>query len=620
VRIYEDLRVVQSRLGIVQTVLVALLVLLGAQFWYLQVLRHREFKQKADTIQIRPVRIAAPRGALLDRNGRILVENRPSFNVVLSPDHVEDLDGTIARLARVLQVGEGQIRERLARSAPPFGSVVVKVDASPDDVAALEARRLELPEASIQVVPLRSYPLAAAAAHALGRVGEVTDKQLQTTAFAGLEPGALVGQAGIEWQYNRQLMGKDGLRQVRVNSHGAEVEEAERRPPVDGPSLTLTLITELQTAMEQAFAGRSGSAIALDPETGEILAMTSTPAYDPNRFTTGIEPSLWARLTSDPETPLMNRVIQGQYAPGSTFKVVVDIAGLEEGVITPATSFFCPGYLSIYNTMFRCHKAEGHGMVNVHKALAQSCNVFHYQVGVRLEVDRIARYAHLLGLGATTGIDLPHETSGLVPSSEWKLKTQKTPWYAGETVSVAIGQGQTTVTPLQLARVAAVIANGGRLVQPHIVKAVGGEPLQWEPPKPLGLKPSTVQIVKEGMCAVVNDHGTGWRAQLPGFEVCGKTGSAQVVAHNRLQRNSTDPEMQPHGWFMCFAPADKPRIAMAVLVEHGVAGGASAAPVAREILARFFGVPTPSASPSPAPLRASIDREDGAVGVAARRP
>ena len=612
-RIYEDLRVVQARLGVVQSMVVALVVLLTVSFWNLQVLKGRYYRTLAETNRSRPVPIAAPRGALLDRDGRILVENRPSFNVVLTPEHSEDLDGAIARLGRVLGMGEAQIRERVVRSAPPFGSVVVKVDASPEDVAALDARRLELPEVSIEVVPLRSYPLAAAAAHTLGRVGEVTERQLDSPAFAGLGPGALVGQAGIESQYNRQLMGKDGLRRVIVNSRGQEVAEADRRPPVDGPSLTLTLITDLQTAMEQAFAGKAGSAVALDPRTGDVLAMSSTPAYDPNRFTTGIEPALWSRLTGDPETPLMNRVIQGQYAPGSVFKIVIAVAGLEEGIITPTTSFYCPGYLSIYDTVFRCHKAIGHGMVNVHRALAQSCNVFIYQVGVRLEIDRIAHYARLMGLGTPTGIDLPHEAAGLVPSTQWKLRAQKAPWYAGETVSVAIGQGQTTATPLQLARLAAVVANGGRLVRPHLVKAIGGQAQEQAPPQPLGLKPQTLEVVKAGMCAVVNDHGTGWRARLSEIEVCGKTGSAQVVARARLQRNASNPLMQPHGWFVCFAPADEPTIAMAVLVEHGVGGAISAAPVAREILVRYFGTaipaPAPSAAPSPRPLRAAVERE-----------
>jgi penicillin-binding protein 2 len=609
VRIYEDLRGVQDRVGHLQYGVVCLLGLLLVYFWYLQVLRGRYYRTLAENNRSRVVAIAAPRGRLLDRHGRSLVENRPSFNVVLNPEHVPDLDGTVARLAGMLRMGEAQIRERLARRGGGFRPVVVKADATLADVAAVEARRLEMPEASVDVVPLRSYPLAAAAAHALGRIGEVSDRQLQSPEFTGIDPGYLVGQAGVEFQYNRRLMGKDGFRRVIVNSRGVEVAEMEKVAPRDGPTLTLTIDAELQKAMDAAFEGRAGSAVALDPATGEVLAMTSTPAYDPNEFATGIEPAEWGRLSGDPGTPLMNRVIQGQYSPGSVFKIVIATAALEEGVITPSTSFYCPGYLAIYNTVFRCHKPAGHGMVNLHQALAKSCNVFFYHTGVRLDVDRIARYARRMGLGAATGIDLPHEASGLVPNSQWKLLTQRVPWYPGETVSVAIGQGQVTVTPMQLARLAAVVGSGGHLARPHLVKAVGGV----EAPAPAAaatrLRPETLAVVKRGLCAVVNEAGTGARARIEGIEVCGKTGSAQVVGHARLARAPTTLAMQPHGWFVALAPAERPRIALAVLVEHGRSGAESAAPVARKILAEFFGTDPPE----PSDVAAEADREHTVV-------
>jgi penicillin-binding protein 2 len=587
VRIYEDLRVVQSRLAVVQTVVLALVGLVALSFWNLQVVRGRYFKDLAENNRTRAVTVAAPRGPLLDRQGRILVENRPSFNVVLTPEHSRDLDDTVTRVARILRVGEGQIRERLARRAPPFRQVVLKADAPLEDVAAVEARQRELPEVRVEVVPLRSYPLASAAAHSLGRVGEVSERQLKLPEFDGLEAGALVGQAGLESQYNRRLMGKDGRRRVIVNSRGLEVEEAERVEPVDGPPVTLTLDAELQKTTEAAFRGRAGSAVALDPETGEILAMTSTPAYDPNRFTTGIDPALWQKLTTDPETPLMNRVIQGLYAPGSTFKLATAAAAIEEGLAGSATSVYCPGYYAVYGTVFRCNKPGGHGVVSLHRAIAQSCNVFFYQMGVKLEITRLAKWAQRLGLGSPTGVDLPHEVAGIMPSPEWKLRVQRVPWYGGETVSVAIGQGQVVVTPLQLARLAAVIANGGRLVRPHLVRSIGGVPVPWAPPQDAGLKPETVRLIREGMRAVVAE-GTGRRARIPGLEIGGKTGSAQVVAHARLARDPKSPKLLPHGWFICFAPVDKPQIALAVLVEHGGSGGEAAAPVARDILARYF--------------------------------
>ena len=585
-RIYEDLRIVQSRLAVLQAVAVVLVASLVVQFWTLQVIRARHFRELAENNRSRLVTLAAPRGALLDRDGHLLVGNRPSFNVVLNPEHSDDLDRVVARLSSALGMGEATIRERLARRQP-YRPVVVKTDASLADVAALEARRRELPEVSIEVVPLRSYPLASAAAHALGRVGEITERQLQLDEFRGLAPGSLVGQAGLESRYNKDLMGHDGYRRVIVNSHGLEVQEADRQAPEDGPSLTLSIDASLQAAMEKAFAGRAGSGVALDPRTGEILAMTSTPAYDPNEFTTGIDAAAWASLATDPETPLMNRVIQGTYSPGSTFKIIASTAALEEGVITPSTTFYCPGYLAVYNTVFHCSNPHGHGVMDLRRAIANSCNVYFYQVGIRLEIARLAKWAKLMGLGAPTGVDLPHEVTGLMPSPEWKMRVFKTPWYAGETVSVAIGQGQVSATPLQMARVAAVVANGGRLVRPHLVRGA-------EDSLPLGIHPETIAAVKEGMRAVVAE-GTGWRARLSTVDVCGKTGSAQVVAKARLEKSPNATEFLPHGWFLAFAPADDPRIVLAVIVEHGRSGGESAAPVARQILAHYFGVDQPTA-------------------------
>jgi penicillin-binding protein 2 len=285
----------------------------------------------------------------------------------------------------------------------------------------------------------------------------------------------------------------------------------------------------------------------------------------------------------------MNRVIQGTYAPGSTFKVIAAVAALEEGVVTPSTSFFCPGYLAVYNTVFRCHRQGGHGMVDLRRALAQSCNVYFYQVGIRLEIGRLAKWGKLLGLGEPTGVDLPHEARGLMPSPEWKQRVLKAPWYAGETVSVAIGQGQVSATPLQMAVVAAAIANGGRRVRPHLVAGGGGRE-----PAPIGVRPDTIATVREGLRSAVAE-GTGWRARVPGVEVCGKTGSAQVVARARLERTPGTREFVPHGWFVAFAPAEEPRIALAVLVEHGGSGGEAAAPVARQILAHFFRADRPGA-------------------------
>jgi penicillin-binding protein 2 len=601
VRIYEDLRGLQRRVGVAQIAVALPLVLLVVYFWHLQVVRGRYFRELSENNRTRAIAIPAPRGPLFDRNGRILAENRSSFNVVLTTERRDDLRRALARIATLITFDPAEVEERLNQRGPRFRSLVVKSDATEEDVASVAARRLEEPEASVEVVPLRSYPLGVGASHVLGHVGEVRDKQSEQEAFKGIEAGTVVGQAGLELQYNRQLMGKDGLRRIIVNSRGVEVNEAERVAPTDGPTAILTLDLDLQKAFEEAMAGQSGSVIALDPETGDILAYLSLPGYDPNAFSAGINDSDWEALTTDPEKPLINRVIQGVYPPGSTFKIVNALAALQEGVITPATRFHCPGFLAVYGTLFRCHKEGGHGTLDLKSAIALSCNVYFYNVGIRLEIERLSKYAKLLGLGRPTGIDLPHESSGLFQDPEWKMRTQKVRWFPAETVSVSIGQAM-TLTPVQLARVAAVVANGGRLPRPHLMKSIGGSPVNTDPPTDLGFRPAVVATVREAMMAVVSE-GTGQRAKLDGVAVGGKTGSAQVVTHARLESNKDARAYQPHGWFMAFAPPTngKPGVAVAVLVEHGVAGGTSAAPVVGKALSRYYGVPAigPGMTPPP---------------------
>jgi penicillin-binding protein 2 len=589
--IYEDLRLAQARVAVLQYGAVVACAALLVVFWHLQVLRGRHYRALAENNQSRLIPVAAPRGPMLDRSGVILVENQASFSILLRPEDCPNLDTTIATLSRLLRVSESQIREKIARRGAPFQAVVVKAKASHQDVASVVARRLELPQVEVDPVPLRSYPLAASAAHTLGRVGEITERQLNTKDYGGLRTGTLIGQAGIEVSYNRFLMGREGARRVIVNSRGVEVREEKREDAVDGPRLDLTLDAGLQVAMEQAFAERTGCGVAIDPRTGAILALVSRPAFDPNDFSTGIEPSRWARLMGDPDTPLINRVIQGQYSPGSLFKIVMATAGLEEGVITPETTLFCGGQITLYDTVFHCHRAQGHGWVSLRRALADSCNVYFFQVGVKLAISRIARYAQRFGLGAATGLDLPNEMEGLIPDPGWKQRVLGKPWYAGETVSVAIGQGQVNVTPLQMACVAACVANGGQLPQPYVVRAIGGTPKSLPAPRATGFKPETLAAIRDAMWAVVNEQGSGSRAQIPGHDVCGKTGSAQVVSRERLARSGgKKEEFLPHGWFIGFAPRDNPRVAFAFLVEHGGSGGGAAAPVAQAFLRRVFGI------------------------------
>ncbi len=586
-KIYEDLRSTQRRLDGIQNGLLVVVAVLLLQFWLLQGVNSKKYRELAENNRIRTLSIAAPRGTLTDRNGHILAENKPAFKIVVTMGPAASVENISGPLASLLKIDEAEIRQKLEKPRAAYQPVTIKPKASFEDVAAVEARRREMPEVTVEVVPVRSYPQARRAAHVVGRVGEVTDRQLKQPAFADFEPGRVVGQSGLEALYNDALTGTDGLRRVVVNSRGVEVELSEDQPARAGGTVELTLAADLQAVMEEAFKDRAGSAVALDPFTGEILGLVSSPAFDPNSFSSGIERTLWESLTRDPETPLFNRAVQGQYAPGSLFKVVVATAGLEEGLITPETTAFCPGYASIYGHVFKCNRPAGHGIVSLARALSESCNVFFYQLGARLEIQRLAAYARKFGLGSLTAVDLPNEASGLIPDPAWKERLFKAPWYPGETISVSIGQGQVLATPLQMARMMAVIANGGRLVQPHIVRLVSGKPVPYEPPRSLGLKPSTLAAIRKGLFMAVNSGGSAQRAQISDLVVAGKTGSAQVVSSSKLKKDIDT--IQPRAWFAGFAPLDNPRIALAVLVDHGGSGGAAAAPVALTILENFFG-------------------------------
>ena len=584
--IYEDLRSTQNRLDGLQNGLLFLVALLLLQFWLLQGVHSKRYRELAENNRIRTLSVTAPRGNLTDRNGHILAENKPAFKIVVTMGPAGSIENISHSLASLLNIEEAEIRQKLGRPRAAYQPVTIKTKASFEDVAAVEARTREMPEVSVEVVPVRSYPQAQSAAHVVGRVGEVTDRQLKQPAFADFEPGRVVGQSGLEALYNENLTGVDGWRRVVVNSRGVEMELSEDQPAHAGGAVELTLSADLQAAMEEAFKDKAGSAVALDPFTGEILGLVSSPGFDPNSFSSGIERSLWESLARDPNTPLFNRAVQGQYPPGSLFKVVVAAAGLEEGLITPETTTYCPGYDSIYGHVFKCNKPGGHGTVSLGRALGESCNVFFYQLGARLEIQRLAAYARKFGLGSVTAVDLPHEAPGLIPDPAWKERLFKTPWYPGETISVSIGQGQVLATPLQMARMMAVIANGGRLVQPHIVRLASGKPVAYLPPRTLGFKPSTLAAIRRGLFMAVNSGGSAGRARLQDLIVAGKTGSAQMVSSSKLKKDVDS--IQPRAWFAGFAPLDNPRIVLAVLVDHGGSGGASAAPVARAIFEKFL--------------------------------
>ena len=590
-------------------------VVLAISFWNFQIGQHARFSEMAENNHQRTLPLRAPRGVVFDRDGRVLVENRYSLNISLVRERVEDLDEGLRLLARVTNIPLQSVYDVIDRnpSVPDYRPLMIVRDASLSQVAAVTARRLELPGVVVEQVPTRYYPSRTLASHLLGYVGEVTDTQLQGAADARMRSGASVGQSGVEQRYNEFLMGDDGERHVVVNSVGREIEMIDEAPPAAGRQIQLTLDYDLQRAAEDAFQaeGYAGSAVVLDPQSGEVLSMVSLPAYDPNDFALGIDSETWTSLNSDTLRPLQNRALQGRYPPGSTFKIIMAAAALEEGVITPDFKVSCRGGGTFFRRFFRCHST--HGTVSLDEALEKSCNTYFYTVGNMLDVDVINRWSAAFGLGVMSGIDLPHEAQGLIPSRAWKRERFGEPWYPGETISVAIGQGAVSVTPVSLAVMMATAANGGTRVTPHLLKAVrDGEGWRDVAPPPTGspavMQPETVEAIRRGLWMVVNHEGTGRRARIEGRDVIGKSGTAQVVSlSGRASAEDGDVDLRDHGWFVFAAPRDDPRIAGVVFAEHAD-HGYLAAPIARHIMETFFakqdGGPLPvlpgSVDPAPA--------------------
>lgn len=611
---FEDRRSLQTRLAVLRAVTIICMSLLAVGFWILQVVQHDKFYEMAENNRLRTIPLPAPRGVLFDRHERPLVVNRFAKSIVIVRERTRDLKSTIQMLAEVAHVDAQAIRETIDRHRrePVFRPITVIDNATMGQVAAVRARQLELPGVEVMQVPTRDYPDMGA--HLFGYVSEIQESQIDRPEFAGLEAGAIVGQAGVEKVYNAQLMGKDGDKPVLVSSTGREIQVLSEFivDPVDGHRVQLTIDADVQRALEQGFRENkfAGAAVLLEPSTGEVLAMTSLPAYDPNDFAVGIENAKWAALNADPLKPLDNRLIRGRYSPGSTFKILMAVAALSEKVITPNFSVFCPGHKSFYGRSFQCWKKGGHGTVDLRHAIEQSCNVYFYTVGDMMKIDKIHEYAVKLGLVGKTGIDLPGEIDSLVPSTEWSLRERKQPWYPGETISVAIGQGAVSITPLALATMMATVANGGTLITPHVVRAVDDNGTWKRVPAPapkskIDIKPQVLQAVRDGLWMVVNEHGTGGRARIEGKDVSGKTGTAQVISLSggRAAAGRTTRDLRDHGWFVFFAPRDNPKVAGVVFAEHAE-HGSSAAPIAKFAMETFFakedGLPLPE-WPKPIP-------------------
>ncbi len=569
-----------------------LILFLG--FWSLQVLSGDKYLKMSESNQYMTKILDAPRGLMFDAKNTMLTANRIAYNFSLIREKITDREGSMARIRRLFGFSEGNLQERIDRysSLPSFRPIIISEDIAFEHLAYVESHRLENPEFHISTQQKRIYLIPEKCSHVLGYVGEITASQKIRPEFGNFDTGDIIGQSGLERSFNPELTGKKGMSRVIVNNQGREIAVFENTPPVKGKDLRLSIIKSLHEVAADAFAGRSGAVIALNPQNGEIYLLASYPGYDPNMFTTRFSSKEWSDFTNNPKHPLQNRVISGLYSPGSVFKVVVSVAALEEGLITPDTRFFCGGSAPFYGKTFRCWKAGGHGSMNLQEALKHSCNIYFYNLGKILGIEKIHKYATMLGLGNMSGIDIPGEKPGLVPSPEWKKKTFGERWYPSEDISVVIGQGALQVSPLQLALMISAVSNGGRLVQPHIVTHIDGKEISRlnKPKAEYKFRRENLKVIKQALWEVVNSYGTGWRSAVQGRDVCGKTGTAQVISSKLKESfgSNVPEEYQEHAWFACFAPMENPEIAMVVLVENAGHGGEASAPIARAILEEFF--------------------------------
>ena len=584
----NDNRLPQARLAVASYIIVGMIGVLLIGFWKLQVIDADKYSSLAERNRVRYIPVIAPRGRMLDRDGRVLVDNRPAFSVLLLRDDPALVEKHLPGIADGLGIRLDDLRDQLAntKNLPKFQPIIIKPDASPADIAFIESHRSDIPVLEMISVSRRRYLPRGFLAHAAGYVGEVSEQQIEAS-NGKLRPGDFAGKTGLERQYNDLLQGTDGMRRVVVNSIGKEVERLSTQEAIPGKQIQLTIDYDLQQIAEQSLGPRPGAAVALDPRTGEVLAMVSHPALDPNDFAVRISADDWKNLNEDPQLPLLNRAIQAQLAPGSVFKIITATAMLEDKNPPENFTAFCPGYATFYGRQFKCwvYGKSSHGVVGLHKAILESCDIFFYNVGMRLGIDRLSYYGSKLGLGHKTGIDLPSEEPGLMPSAEWAERVFHRKWYAGETISVSTGQGAVTTTPLQLARTIGGIAMGGVFKQPHLLKDapnVGEERFSLSEP--------TVEKITDAMYGVVNEEGgTARNVRLPGIEVSGKSGTAQVIGYATREKFGKQKKFEDNAWFVGYAPRRNPEIVVAVLVqESGKHGGEAAGPVVKDIIKVYY--------------------------------
>ena len=584
----------QRLTGTIVVISIAFVVII-VRLFYLQIIEGEEFRRQSEINSIRLQSVDAPRGLIYDRKGTLLVDNRPSFDLNIIPKDAKPIDRTLIKLSRRINLSKEDLKKTVEakRRQASYKPVLIKTDIGRDVLASLEVHRYELPGVAVDVTPKRQYIYSGSASHLLGYMGEISPKELKKEEFFGCRGGDYVGKFGIEKEFEKYLRGKRGGRQVKVDATGQVMQVLETVDAKPGHNLFLTIDYRLQHRAEELMANKVGAVVAVDPKTGQVLVMVSSPMFDQNAFVGGISHDQWKDLVSNPDRPMENKVTQATYPPASTFKIVTAAAALEEGIIDANTIFDCPGHLRFGNRVFHCWRSVGHGSVDVRSALSQSCDVFFYHVGIELGVDRLAFYAKAFGLGSETHINLASENKGLIPTEAWKKRHIGVSWQKGETLSVAIGQGYNLTTPLQMAMLMAAVGNNGLRLKPTLVKSIktaGGKVVYESKPEVAGslpVSPVNLKIIQEGLWQVVNHYkGTAYKSKIKELDMAGKTGTAQVVGRKKgaaVDEEEIADHLKPHAWFVSYAPYEDPQIAISVIVEHGEHGSSAAAPIASEL-------------------------------------
>jgi penicillin-binding protein 2 len=617
----DESRDLQSRIYWLFALIMLASLLLLLRAWHLQVSNGKYYLDLSENNRLRFVETPPPRGRIFDRHGALLVNNVPSFNLYVVLEDMSEPRTVLARLAEMIQMNPEEISRRLAlKKEDPYVPIKIKEDLSMKEVAQVEGHSLELPGVKIEAEFKRNALYGTLAAHLLGYVGEISQNQMESGLYQNVKRGGIIGQYGIEQTYDSMIRGKPGQKNIEVDALGHERRVLKINAPVQGDDIFLTIDLNVQKAAEEALAGRPGAVVALDPNNGDVLAMVSHPAFNPNVLSKGASSEAWEALLKDTKRPLTNRVIHGQYPPGSTFKIVMAAALLESKTASAASRVECRGFLHFGNRNFRDWKKGGHGSVDIHRALVESCDVYFYEMGNRLGVDTISKFSNMFGLGQPTGIALASEKGGLIPSTEWKRRVRKEPWFPGETLSVSIGQGYVSTTPLQLATMIGAVAGNGNWYPPQLLakrrnyETGAVEEVPSSEGKPLQVSAETLLTIRSALADVVSDpHGTAFKSQSKLVSMGGKTGTAQVVAIKGDTREAAEG-FNDHAWFVAFAPVEDPKVAVVVLVENGGHGGATAAPLARSVVEAYLAPSSPSTvttvnAPAPPPPQKPLQRQ-----------